>query len=113
MWSSDGASCTHFLLPPEQEGKVKVTNISAGNVKYEDTVIGPGGYAGERAIMTGEKRAADLIAETDGLAFVIDKDTFATVFGDLEDVLMRALDKQRLVSPFSLSGEAIVGASFV
>jgi len=86
-----------------EEGKAKVANITAGNTKYEDLEIGPGQYAGERAIMTGEKRAADVIAQTDVLAFGIDKDTFATVLGELEYVIQHSMDKQRLVCSHSRS----------
>lgn len=82
-----------------QEGKVKICNISVGNAKYEDVEIGPGGYAGERAIITGEKRAADLIADSDTVVtFVIDKETFATVLGDLQDLISHSADKQRLAA---------------
>lgn len=79
------------------EGTLKATNITVGNTKYEDVEIKPGGYAGERAIMTGEPRVADLIAQTDGLAFSIDAETFAKTLGDLKDLVVRATDRTRLV----------------
>lgn len=84
-----------------ESGTVKARNIQVGDAKYEDIEIGPGGFGGERAIMTGEPRAADLVAVTDGLAFVIDKDTFHAVLGNLQDLITKAQDKQLLVRLFS------------
>jgi CRP-like cAMP-binding protein len=76
-----------------EEGTLKICNISAGESKYEDVDIGPGGFVGERAIMTGEPRAGDLLAQTDGTAFCIDKTTFSHVLGDLEDLVVKSVEK--------------------
>lgn len=80
-----------------EEGTLLAKNIGLGQSKYEDMEIGPGAYAGERAIITGDARAADLIAMTDGMAFIINKDTFAEVLGKLEDVVLRSNDVRQLV----------------
>jgi CRP-like cAMP-binding protein len=76
-----------------EEGSLKICNISAGESKYEDVNIGPGGYFGERAIMTGEPRAGDLLAQTDGTAFCIDKTTFSNVLGDLEGLIVKSVER--------------------
>jgi CRP-like cAMP-binding protein len=84
-----------------EEGILVAKNIGVGQSKYEDLEIKPGSYAGERAIITGEARAADLIAKTDGMAFVINKDTFAEVLGNFEDVVLRSNDVRQLVREIS------------
>ena len=80
-----------------QEGSLKVTDIQVGDSKYEDVVVKPGGYVGERALVTGEPRAANVICMTDGLAFYIDKPTFETVLGGLNAVILRSQDQRQLV----------------
>lgn len=81
-----------------QEGTLVATNIGLGEAKFEDVTIGPGDYVGERALVTGDPRAADVVAKTDGLAFYIDKDTFERVLGKLNDVIIRAQDQRKIVS---------------
>ena len=80
-----------------QEGTLVATNIGLGEAKYEDVIINPGDYVGERALVTGDPRAADVVAKTDGLAFFIDKDTFERVLGKLNDVIIRAQDQRKIV----------------
>ena len=80
-----------------EEGTLVAKNIGVGQSTYEDMELGPGAYAGERAIITGEARAADLVAKTDGMAFVIHKDTFAEVLGNFEDLVLRSNDVRQLV----------------
>lgn len=80
-----------------QEGSLKVTDIQVGDSKFEDINIGPGDYVGERALVTGEPRAANVKCLTDGLSFCIDKETFETVLGKLSDVILRSQDKRQLV----------------
>ena len=79
-----------------KEGKVKATDIGVGDTKYEDVTLGPGEYFGERAIMTGEPRMANVVAVTDGMCFDIDKDTFEKVLGNLNDLILRSQDTRVL-----------------
>ena len=81
-----------------QEGTLVATNIGLGEAKFEDVTINPGDYVGERALVTGDPRAADVVAKTNGLAFYIDKDTFERVLGKLNDVIIRAQDQRKIVS---------------
>jgi cAMP-dependent protein kinase regulator len=85
-----------------QEGTLMATNIGLGESKFEDVLINPGDYVGERALVTGDPRAADVVAKSDGLAFYIDKDTFERVLGKLNDVIIRAQDQRLIVSVFVL-----------
>jgi CRP-like cAMP-binding protein len=56
---------------------------------------------GERALVTGEPRAADVIAQTDGMCFCIDEKTFKKVLGNLNELILRSQDQRKLVR-FSL-----------
>ncbi len=52
-------------------------NISVKNEGLEnDKIYGPYDYFGEVALITGQKRAADIYAETDVVLFMIEKDKF-------------------------------------
>ena len=79
------------------EGTMKVTEISVGNVNYEDVTLSPGDYFGERALITSEPRAANVVGVTGGTAFSIDRPTFEKVLGDFSQVIMRAQDRRKLV----------------
>jgi CRP-like cAMP-binding protein len=81
-----------------QEGKVKATDISVGNRKYEDMVIETGGYLGERALLLKEPRAASCIAMTDVHTLTIDKDTFLKVLGEYTSLVLKSQDRTKLVS---------------
>ena len=63
-------------------GKVRVTDITAGNAKYEDLELGKGRHFGERALITNEKRAATIFAVEPTKTLTIDKKTFVRVLGD-------------------------------
>ena len=80
-----------------QEGEVEVTNISVGTTKFEDCVLKPGDYFGERALITNEPRAANVSALTKGTAFSIDKQTFEKVLGKFSRLIMKAHDKRIMV----------------
>jgi CRP-like cAMP-binding protein len=82
-----------------QEGKVKATNIEVGGQPFEDQVLGPGDFFGERALVTKEPRAANCIGVTKGIALSIDSDTFSKVMGNLSQLVIKATDKRTLVSP--------------
>mmetsp|Transcript_10035 Transcript_10035/g.13254 ORF Transcript_10035/g.13254 Transcript_10035/m.13254 type:complete len:793 (+) Transcript_10035:138-2516(+) len=79
-----------------QEGSLKVTDIQVGDSKFADSTLGPGDYVGERALVTGEPRAANVKCTTDGLSFCIDKETFETVLGKLSDAILRSQDQRIL-----------------
>lgn len=80
-----------------QEGQVRVTDISVGNSKFEDTTLGEGDYFGERALITSEPRAANVIGASKGTAMSIDKDTFEKVLGNFSRLILKSQDKRMLV----------------
>jgi cAMP-dependent protein kinase regulator len=80
-----------------QEGKVRVTDITMGSTKYEDQVLGPGEYFGERALIRKEPRSANCIGKTNGIAMSIDKETFEKVVGSIVLLTMKAEETRKLV----------------
>jgi cAMP-dependent protein kinase regulator len=85
-----------------QEGKVRVTEITMGSTTYEDQVLGPGDYFGERALVHKEPRSANVVGKTKGIALSIDKETFEKVVGNIALLTIKAEDKRKLVSLFEV-----------
>lgn len=86
-----------FLI---QDGEVKVTDITVGTSKFEDASLHAGDYFGERALITSEPRAANVIAVSSGVAMSIDKDTFDKVLGNLSTLILKSQEKRILVCFF-------------
>ena len=78
-----------------QEGQVKVHDIGTG-AQFVDQVLGPGDWFGERALLTGEPRAANVTALADTLTLAMDRQTFETAIGPLQDVIDREMKKMCL-----------------
>ena len=81
-----------------ESGQVRLANIGEKTVKYEDIILKPGDYFGEYAIASGRPTTADILAEADGLAFVIDREVFENTLGKLDGIIMRCMDRKKLVS---------------
>eukprot|EP00526_Cylindrotheca_closterium_P001874 CAMPEP_0113630432 /NCGR_PEP_ID=MMETSP0017_2-20120614/15810_1 /TAXON_ID=2856 /ORGANISM="Cylindrotheca closterium" /LENGTH=1129 /DNA_ID=CAMNT_0000540893 /DNA_START=45 /DNA_END=3434 /DNA_ORIENTATION=+ /assembly_acc=CAM_ASM_000147 len=81
----------HFYII--RDGSVKITEIEAGGKKFDDVTLQPGGYFGERALITSEPRAANVIGKSAGSCFVIDRDTFEKVLGKFSKVISKSQDK--------------------
>jgi CRP-like cAMP-binding protein len=80
------------------EGEISVQDIDLVDKKVDDYVVSPGGYLGQHSIMAGNRLQANLVAQTDGFAFRIDRDTFKTTIGNLDWLVLRAMDKRVIVS---------------
>jgi cAMP-dependent protein kinase regulator len=80
-----------------QEGQIRVTEITIGSTDFEDQVLGPGDYFGERALLAKEPRSANCIAKTNGIALAIDKETFEKVVGKLATLVVESEDRRKLV----------------
>jgi small-conductance mechanosensitive channel/CRP-like cAMP-binding protein len=57
-------------------------SVRAGKSQSEVTRLGQGGYFGEMSLLTGEKRAATVVALEDSLLLEVDRPTFARLFGE-------------------------------
>ncbi|GKY97785.1 hypothetical protein MPSEU_000736700 [Mayamaea pseudoterrestris] len=79
-----------------ESGTVQLSNIGDGNIKYEDIAIKAGDFFGEFAIASSRPTIADAVAKEDGMAFVIDRETFEKVLGKLDRIIMRSTDRKKL-----------------
>mmetsp|Transcript_19129 Transcript_19129/g.27207 ORF Transcript_19129/g.27207 Transcript_19129/m.27207 type:complete len:816 (+) Transcript_19129:184-2631(+) len=78
-------------------GQVKISDIGLGDAKYVDQVLKSGEFFGERALVTGEKRAANATAMGDCSLLCISKDTFETIIGSLEKLISNSMDKRKIM----------------
>lgn len=76
-----------------QEGTVKVHDIGLGDSQFEDLTMGPGSWFGERALLTGEPRAANVTAETAVTTIAMDRETFESTIGPLQSIMEREMRK--------------------
>lgn len=90
-----------FLLLVE-EGTLVVNDIGTGSSTYEEVKVQKGGNVGERALVTGEPRVGTVKALTDGRAFRIEKEVFDSVMGSVEQLVLKSLEKTRLVCMFDI-----------
>jgi len=85
------------------QGKVNVTEITVGDTKFKDITLVEGDYFGERALITNEPRAANVVGASKGKAFCIDRSTFEKVLGKFSRLIMKSQDQRLLVRiPFLL-----------
>ena len=100
-----------------KEGKVRVTNISDGTT-YFDHDLGPGEYFGERSLLTGEPRAANIRAVSNVVLMALDRLSFDALLGPLKDVLnqnmiMRVLNSQKFFDNVDNSTKNKLAKAFV
>lgn len=70
------------------QGKVRVHDIGIGDSKQVESYLGPGDSFGERSLLTGAPRAANITAATEDVELlVMNRDTFQETIGQLEDLL--------------------------
>ena len=80
-----------------KEGRVKVHDIGLGDSQYVDQVMGPGDFFGERALLTGEPRNANVTAETASVTLCLSRETFEKTLGPLQDLIDFAMKKRVLM----------------
>ncbi len=98
-----------------KEGTVKVTDIGS---KFADEYLKAGDYFGERALITGEPRAANVHAVTACTLMALDRDAFNSLLGPLSDVLshnmnMRILTSVKLFEKLNLDEKKKLSESFI
>lgn len=85
----DGGSVFYII----KEGEVLLSDIGLGDVKFEDRLLKAGQFFGERALITGERRAANATAIGKCTLLCISKDTFESIVGSLEELIDLATKK--------------------
>lgn len=80
-----------------REGRVKVHDIGFGDSTYDDQEMGVGEFFGERALITGDPRMANITAVTHVTCLCLSRDTFDMVLGPLQDLIDMAQRKRTLL----------------
>jgi cAMP-dependent protein kinase regulator len=83
-----------------EKGTAKVHDIGFGDTKFDDIDIESGAYFGERALLTGEPRAANVTATSDCVCLALSRESFEATLGPLQALIDRAMTKRVLVSVF-------------
>ena len=82
-----------------RSGAVLCTDIGVeGGKKFDDLALGPGDYFGERALLRGEPRAANVRATSEVTCLVLDRQGFTELLGPLKDVINANLSRRVLLS---------------
>lgn len=79
-----------------REGKVKVHDIGFGDSQYVDQELGPGDWFGERALLTGDARSANITAITNCTTLCLSRETFEKILGPLQGLIDLAAKKRTL-----------------
>jgi len=70
-----------------KDGNIKVHDIGLGQSQFNEQILKTGDWFGERALITGEPRAANVTAVTDCTIFAVSRETFENAFGSLNDLI--------------------------
>ena len=81
-----------------QSGTVRVHDIGLGDSSTDDLILEAGSYFGERALLTGEPRAANVTAVSDVVTYAVDRETFELYLGTLDSLMEKEMRKQSLRS---------------
>ncbi len=80
-----------------KEGRVQVHDIGFGDSQYVDQILGPGDFFGERALLTGDPRLANITAEVPSVTLCLSRETFEKTLGPLQDLIDHAMKKRVLM----------------
>ena len=81
-----------------REGTVLVNDIGFGDSQYVDQHLGQSDWFGERALLTGEPRVANVTATSHCVCLCLSRDTFEKTLGPLQNLIDHAMKKRVLVS---------------
>ena len=79
-----------------QSGSVKVHDVGLGDSNFVDQILSEGDFFGERALLTGEPRAANVTAVSDVTTLCLSRAHFEKVIGFLEAIIQRGMKKNFL-----------------
>lgn len=81
-----------------KNGSVKLSNIGLGVSKFDDQTLEVGDFFGERALVTGEVRAANATALTDCILLALSAENFELLLGGLDELMEQAECRNLLMS---------------
>ncbi|KAL7581717.1 hypothetical protein ACA910_022257 [Epithemia clementina (nom. ined.)] len=80
-----------------QEGQVRIHDIGLGDSKFVDQILRPGDWFGERALLTGEPRAANATAISEkSVLLAVNRNTFESTIGQLQALMDIEMKKKFL-----------------
>mmetsp|Transcript_7012 Transcript_7012/g.8675 ORF Transcript_7012/g.8675 Transcript_7012/m.8675 type:complete len:797 (+) Transcript_7012:95-2485(+) len=80
-----------------REGSVKVHDIGFGDSQYVDQMLGPSDWFGERALLTGEARVANVSSTNTCSCLCLSRETFEKTLGPLQSLIDHAMKKRVLM----------------
>jgi len=84
-----------------RSGGVKIDSIGHGSSKFQDQILGEGDSFGERALITGETRAANVTAVAKSTLLAISKLVLENIIGPLDQAITNSIHARYLRSiPF-------------
>lgn len=90
-----------------ESGNVKIHDIGLGDSQFEDQIVGPGGWFGERALLTGEHRAANVTAMSKVTTLAMDRETFEATVGPLKNFLELEM-KRKFIKSIPIFAESAI-----
>lgn len=82
-----------------EQGQVKVHDIGTGDSQTLDQILTVGDWFGERSLLTGERRAANVTAiSSQVIALAMDREAFQATFGSFEGCMQHQMKKRFLKS---------------
>jgi len=99
-----------------KDGVVKVSDVGA-NSQFADHKLRAGDYFGERALVTGEPRAANVVAESKVVVMALDRTAFNSLLGPLKDLIdhnmnIRVLESIKLFANLSAAERTKIAKCF-
>ena len=80
-------------------GRVRVHDIGMGESQYQDQILGPGDWFGERSLLTGDPHTVNVTAESGGCsALCLSRADFERTLGPLRGVIERSMKRKILAS---------------
>ncbi len=94
-----------------KSGTVRVHDVGS---QFADQTLTAGDYFGERALITGEPRAASVSAVSEVVVMALDRESFNNLLGPLKEVLdhnmnIRVLSSIKLFENLTMQEKAKVG----
>jgi len=91
---TQGDNGDKFFMITEGEA-IATKSMGQGKEPIKVMDYAKGSYFGERALLTNDLRAANIVATTDVVSLSLERDTFMRLLGPLDDILKRNMDQYK------------------